>query len=62
MSSTPPTKVRTLDELGLLSPLTCGSVAVAAPFPFLSAQGVRDLPPHVQAHVPQIQDAWHLQD
>ncbi|KUJ11369.1 uncharacterized protein LY89DRAFT_689231 [Mollisia scopiformis] len=43
MSFTPPTEFYTLDELSLNSPFAVGHVAITAPFPLFSNEGVRAL-------------------
>jgi hypothetical protein len=41
MSFEPPTEFYTLDELSLQSPLATGPIAITAPFPLFSAEGIR---------------------
>tara|TARA_R110002060_G_scaffold39569_1_gene50750 strand:+ start:568 stop:1638 length:1071 start_codon:yes stop_codon:yes gene_type:complete len=43
MSFSPPSEFFTLEELGLASPLATGPIAITAPFPLFSAEGIKQL-------------------
>jgi hypothetical protein len=43
MAFTPPSKIYTLEEFGLCSPQATGPVAITAPFPLFSTEGIRAL-------------------
>lgn len=43
MSFTPPTEFYTLEQLDLASPLATGPIAITAPFPLFSSEGIKQL-------------------